>query len=199
MSSQRVRAKTRGTLRDLLRLSRQEFLSTEQPGSMPSQRNPWVRHILARYRASADLKDKGQARIERQRARELLGLFSFLTEQRGLIARYGQIDIDSKNYREAAAARVGLALPEQEPIPEKDLVQQYDLAAKLHKLKGIAGMKAQLYGVADVLRDSSSPALRQLADALDAQQTAPGATSSGLQESAGFSELLKGSSSPARE
>jgi hypothetical protein len=69
----------------------------------------------------------------------------------GLVAQLGQVDIDSPEYRAAAARRVGLAIPDRLPLKESDPVSRYDVAAKLSQLKGVAGMRAQLYGIDAVL------------------------------------------------
>lgn len=67
------------------------------------------------------------------------------------MVQFGQMDIDSKVYRKAAAARVGLAIPEQAPLQSQDYAAKYDLASKLSKLKGVQGLKAQLYGLDAVM------------------------------------------------
>lgn len=66
------------------------------------------------------------------------------------------MDIDSKAYREAAAARVGLTIPDKVPLQAQDYAAKYELATKMTKLKGVAGLKAQLYGLESVLPDSAS-------------------------------------------
>lgn len=67
-----------------------------------------------------------------------------------LLSQHGQIDIDSQEYREAAAQRVGVKIPDRLPLREVDHVSKYDLANKVNKMKGIAGMKAQLYGINEI-------------------------------------------------
>ena len=73
-----------------------------------------------------------------------------------LVVQYGQVDIDATQYREAAAKRVGLTIPDRVPLEAQDYASKYDLASKLSQLKGVAGLKAQLYGIDSVLPKKSS-------------------------------------------
>jgi hypothetical protein len=83
-------------------------------------------------------------------------LLPFDSTQR-LVGRYGQVDIDAEDYRNAAAQRVGLAMPDRVPLQDpKDYAGKYDIAARLSQLKGVAGMKAQLYGAAAFNLDSGA-------------------------------------------
>lgn len=79
----------------------------------------------------------------------ICSLFLLLSLQ-GLLSKHGQVDIDSPEYREAAAQRVGVKIPDRLPLRQVDHVSKYDLANKVNKMKGIAGMKAQLYGINDI-------------------------------------------------
>ena len=90
-----------------------------------------------------------------------------------LLVQFGQVNIDSKAYREAAAARVGLSIPSQVPLQSQDYAAKYDLASKLTKLKGVQGLKAQLYGLDAVMAGKGG-------------SQAPAAT-----EDASFDNLLK--------
>lgn len=89
-------------------------------------------------------------------------LHPYLTQSLGnrcrfqsLVVQYGQVDIDANQYREAAAKRVGLTIPDRVPLEAQDYASKYDLASKLSQLKGVAGLKAQLYGIESVLPKKS--------------------------------------------
>ncbi len=66
-----------------------------------------------------------------------------------LLESFGRKDIDSKDYRKAAAQRVGVKLPENLPLQFADPSEKYrkDLAARISRLHGVTAMKAELYGV----------------------------------------------------
>ena len=62
-----------------------------------------------------------------------------------LLERYAGVDIDSKEYRKAAAQRVGLSMPDKVPLRAVDASTKYDVGRRLMAKGGIRSLKAQLY------------------------------------------------------
>lgn len=171
MSSARVRSKTLSVARSIVRHLRKEIdNSTGFPAVQDA--SLWTNHVMGMYRANA-AASSSDARNARIQATEFLDYLSAIKEQRvrmryipshgaipartfmfpsqSLVVQYGQVDIDATQYREAAAKRVGLTIPERVPLEAQDYASKYDLASKLSQLKGVAGLKAQLYGIESVL------------------------------------------------
>lgn len=62
-----------------------------------------------------------------------------------LLEAYAGVEVDSSEYRKAAARRVGLTIPERVPLSVSDVASKYDLSARLGVAGGVKGLKAQLY------------------------------------------------------
>ena len=50
-----------------------------------------------------------------------------------------------------------MTIPDRVPLESQDYASKYDLASKLSQLKGVAGLKAQLYGLESVIQKRAAP------------------------------------------
>ena len=173
MASARVRSKTLSVARGIVRHLRSQL--DNSTGYPPVQNTTlWTDHVMEMYRANVNASSS-DARTARIQATEFLDYLTAIKEQRvssfsiwhpfpastvsyvsfvylqSLVVQYGQVDIDASQYREAAAKRVGLTIPDRVPLEAQDYASKYDLASKLSQLKGVAGLKAQLYGIESVM------------------------------------------------
>lgn len=109
------------TLSDLRALLRHVYKEVDSSTGNPLKRNvqPWVSYIMGEYRANQELKDKRRIKSLRQVTQDYLKCALAVKEQKSLYYKYGGADADSREYREAAARRVGVELP-QRPLPIKE-------------------------------------------------------------------------------
>eukprot|EP01138_Halocafeteria_seosinensis_P006387 gb/GECG01006529.1/.p1 GENE.gb/GECG01006529.1/~~gb/GECG01006529.1/.p1 ORF type:complete len:231 (+),score=19.43 gb/GECG01006529.1/:1-693(+) len=148
----KAQKKTLAALRGLLRHARMYF-DNKPPSASGEHANDvslWTDYIMQQARENQHLNDRQETRRLRRKTQDILTLYEAIVEQKKLLSQHGQIDIDSQEYREAAAQRVGVKIPDRLPLREVDHVSKYDLANKVNKMKGIAGMKAQLYGINEI-------------------------------------------------
>jgi hypothetical protein len=104
----------------------------------------WSAAVTTEFRAS---KSAREARLRREMAADVLEYLDAVGEQQRLVEAYSGLDIDSPHYRKAAALRVGLRIPEAAPLESaEDVRTKYDLSGKLGTARGVAGLRAQLFG-----------------------------------------------------
>ncbi|KAA0156017.1 hypothetical protein FNF29_01435 [Cafeteria roenbergensis] len=136
--SARGRQRARVMVRKLMRQARRVDCA-ETP-------KPWMAAIAESARATAaEATTKAELRSAMAGAADVLACFTAVQEQSKLLERYHGGDVDSKDYRARAAARVGLAVPEGVPLGARDLGSKYDISGATIKAEGVEGMKQELY------------------------------------------------------
>jgi hypothetical protein len=105
----------------------------------------WSKAVLGEFRSGH--KSAREARLRRELAADMIEYLDAAQEQQRLVEAYSGLDIDSPHYRKAAALRVGLRIPEAAPLEGvADVRAKYDVSGKLGTARGIAGLRAQLFG-----------------------------------------------------
>jgi hypothetical protein len=103
----------------------------------------WTRFLLDAARTKGTRAELRQAAAA---AADIAACFDAVHEQSRLLETYQGANVDDRKYREKAAARVGLKLPDSVPLAARDVSSKYDLSSRLVRAGGIEGLKQQLYG-----------------------------------------------------
>lgn len=124
-------------------------------------RQQWTNAIAAIARSNAEhATTRRDLREAAAAASDVLACFDAVRDQNRLLNLYHGGDVDARDYRTRAAARVGLQVPDAAPLQPRDLASKYDTTGRAPKAEGVESMKQELYG-------SRKPRQRKTTDDMD--------------------------------
>jgi hypothetical protein len=110
-------------------------------------RQQWTSKIAEIARSHAEhATSRRDLREATAAASDILACFEAVQDQNKLLSLYHGGDVDARDYRTKAAARVGLQVPSVVPLQPRDLASKYDTTGRAPKPEGVESMKQELFG-----------------------------------------------------